>query len=66
MHRLPAETDGVSRLQVYGFYDECVRKYGSVNVWRYCTDVFDYLRYRPMIFCFCSQLRACWQTAGQH
>ena len=40
---------------MYGFYDECLRKYGSLNVWRYCTEIFDYFslaaKIENTIFC---------------
>jgi len=29
--------------QVYGFYGECMRKYGNANVWKFFTEMFDYL-----------------------
>eukprot|EP01068_Selenidium_serpulae_P018804 Selendium_serpulae@DN6489_c0_g1_i2.p1 len=35
--------------QVYGFYDECIRKYGNANSWKFSTDIFDYLTLAAVI-----------------
>jgi serine/threonine-protein phosphatase 4 catalytic subunit len=55
--------------QVYGFYDECLRKYGSVNVWRYCTEIFDYLSLSALIedriLCLHGGLSPSLQSLGQ-
>ena len=28
---------------MYGFYDECMKKLGSADVWMWCTEAFDAL-----------------------
>lgn len=35
--------------QIYGFYDECARKYKEVNAWKCFTDLFDYLPLTALI-----------------
>jgi serine/threonine-protein phosphatase 4 catalytic subunit len=55
--------------QAYGFYDECLRKYGNPNVWKMCADVFDCLSLSAVvegrIFCVHGGLSPAIQSLDQ-
>lgn len=55
--------------QVYGFYDECQRKYGNANVWKYFTELFDLLPLTAIveneIFCLHGGLSPSLETLDQ-
>ena len=55
--------------QVYGFYDECLRKYGNASVWNAFTDLFDYLPMTALvagkIFCLHGGLSPSLDTLDQ-
>ncbi|KAJ5071349.1 serine/threonine-protein phosphatase pp2a-related [Anaeramoeba ignava] len=55
--------------QVYGFYDECIKKYGNANVWKMLTDLFDYLPVGALInekiFCIHGGLSPSIETIDQ-
>ena len=55
--------------QVYGFYDECLRKYGNSNVWKSLIELFDYLPLtavvQDQIFCLHGGLSPSIETLDQ-
>jgi len=55
--------------QVYGFYDECLKKYGTTTVWSECVNIFDLLCLSAivddMVFCVHGGLSPSLDTVDQ-
>jgi serine/threonine-protein phosphatase 2A catalytic subunit len=55
--------------QVYGFYEECNKKFGTEEVWKDLTDLFDYLPLTALvenqIFCLHGGLSPKGQTLDE-
>lgn len=49
VHLIRGNHESRSISQSYGFYTECIRKYGSPRVWKYFTDTFDFLTLSAVI-----------------
>ena len=43
IHLIRGNQESEQLTQCYGFYDECIRKYGSPEVWKYFIDLFNNL-----------------------
>jgi len=49
MTLLRGNMESKSISQVYNFYNECLSKYGSANVWSYCNEIFDLMNLAALV-----------------